>query len=358
MTSGMKDDWLKATNLYTDTQIAAVLQEIGVEEVSETDTVFMCYCPFHRNTDTPSFAVNKENGTYICFSPSCDVKGKLVSLVMQVSRLNIFQAKRLIEKNEGAKIPLEQQINDIFEKKNEMTSFPADKINEMSDAFWNSPAHEYMKGRGFTDKTMSYFQVGYSQSKGLVAVPVHDWEGNPVGVIGRTIEGKRFQNSKKIPTHKTLFNIHRAKKTGEKVIIVESSMDAMRLHQIGFPNVVATCGGFFTNSHAQLISRYFNQAIIMTDNDDPKEHISIHCKKCENTCMGHNPGRALGEKMIKELKWVRWKWAAYDEGIIYPHNAKDVGDMTDEEIIQCVNNAVSAAEMEIWKKDYPHLAMV
>lgn len=358
MTSGMKEDWLRATSLYTEEQIAAVLEDIGVEWVSETDSVFMCYCPFHRNTDTPSFAVNKENGTYICFSPACDVKGKLVSLVMEVARLNIFQAKRLIEKNEGAKIPIAEEIDRILAKKDELTSFPADKINEMADAFWDSAAHEYMRNRGFDDKTLAYFQVGYSRIKHLVAVPVHDWDGNPVGVIGRTIEGKRFQNSKKIPTHKTLFNIHRAKKVGETVIIVESSMDAMRLHQVGFPNVVATCGGFFTKDHASLISRYFNQVIIMTDNDDPSKHISINCRKCKNTCMGHNPGRALGEKMMDELKWVRFRWAVYEDGVIYPNNAKDVGDMTDEEIIQCVNNSISAAEMEIWKRDYPHLAVI
>jgi len=33
-------------------------------------------------------------------------------------------------------------------------------------------------------------------------------------------------------------------------------------------------------------------------------------------------------------------WAKYDHNNIYPNSAKDVGDMTDEEIKQCIKNAI------------------
>lgn len=332
---------------------------MGIELLGETDSVFTCLCPFHGNTNTPSFAVNKENGTYICFSPSCDRSGSLLNLVMKLGKLSVFPAKRVIAKYAGAggKSTLER-VEEIFEKRHELISFPIDTINRMADEFWNSPAHTYMRERGFTDSTLAYFQIGYSRAKELVAIPVHDWDGDPVGVIGRTIQGKRFENSKKIPTHKTLFNIHRAKRTGEKVIIVESSLDAMLLHQVGFPNVVATCGGFFTEAHAQLISRYFNEVIIMTDNDDIRAHARVNCNKCPDTCLGHNPGRALGFKIAERLKHKRIRWAAFDYGVIYPHGAKDPGDMTPEEIKRCVNGAITPTELQYWMREFPEMAIL
>lgn len=346
----MKEDWSKQPELYTEQQVYSILAEIGVDVRSETDNVWLSYCPFHRNVSTPSFAVNKESGLYFCHNPSCQQKGTLLNLVMRTGNITIFPAKRIISKYESENKAIERQVTDIFDKKLELPTFPYSKMNEMSDAFWNSPAQEYMQGRGFTDKTMAYFQVGYSASKGLVAIPVHDWESNLVGVIGRTIVGKRFENSKKIPTRKTLFNIHRVRKY-ESVIIVESSMDAMRIHQAGFPNVVATNGGFFTESHRQLLNRYFNEIIIMTDNDDPKDHVELLCKRCPGVCTGHSPGRALGEHIASDMRHKRIRWASFDCGVVYPHGAKDAGDMEEVEIAQCINNAVSSVQYELWKRE-------
>lgn len=358
MISSTTGDWLKSGDQYSDQQINSVLSEIGVEIVGETDAVFLALCPFHRNTDTPSFAVNKENGSYICFSPSCDVKGSLVGLVQSLADLTIFPAKRLIARFYGGGKTTAERVEDIFAKKNELPSFPQDIINRMTDEFWGSPAADYMHGRGFTDETLAHFSIGYSKGKGLVVVPVHNWEGDPVGVIGRTITGKRFENSEKLPTKKTMFNLHRAKRVGEKIIVVESAFDAMRIHQAGFPNVVATCGGFFTEHHQQLLNRHFNEIIIMTDNDDPDEHRTPLCRKCPNTCQGHNPGRVLGDKIQESLRNKRIRWASYDYGIIYPHGAKDAGDLTEEEIAQCINNSIGAAEMVIWRRNIEELSIV
>lgn len=351
-------DWSKSGNLYSDHQIQSVIQELGIDVVGETDSVFTCLCPFHSNTDTPSFAVNKENGTYICFSPSCDQFGSLLGLVQKLGNLTVFPAKRLIAQFAAGGKSLEQQVEEVFAKRNELPSFPIDAINRMADDFWGSPAATYMHDRGFDDKTLAYFQVGFSKNKNLVVVPVHDWEGTSVGVIGRTIKGKRFENSEKLPTKKTMFNIHRAKRFGQKVIVVESAMDAMRIHQAGFPYVVATCGGFFTDAHQQLLNRYFNEIIIMTDNDDPEDHRDPYCRRCENTCLGHCPGRALGMKIQEKLKHKRVKWAAAEYGVIYPHAAKDAGDLTEQEIAQCINNAISTAELYMWFKNFPKLARI
>jgi hypothetical protein len=43
-------------------------------------------------------------------------------------------------------------------------------------------------------------------------------------------------------------------------------------------------------------------------------------------------------------------WAAYDDTCIYPHNAKDAGDMTDAEIRQCLKGAVPNLIYSSWGK--------
>ena len=162
----------------------------------------------------------------------------------------------------------------------------------------------------------------------MVVTPVHSPDGIPIGIVGRSIEGKTFKNSTNLPKSKTLFNVHRAKKIGDNVIVVESNFDAIRIHQAGFPNVVATLGGFLSTDQHNLLNRYFNKITIMTDAD--------------------LAGRELGLGIANRLKNKDILWASYEYGKIYPHDAKDAGDMTDEEIKACIKNSVSDIEYRSW----------
>lgn len=168
--------------------------------------------------------------------------------------------------------------------------------------------------------TQTEFQMGYSEKQNMIVVPLRMPDGQCVGIIGRSIEGKEFKNSKNLPRNKTLFNLHNAKKHGGRIIVCESSFDAMRIHQAGFPNVVATLGGNISKENIQNLNKYSTSIIIMTDADDA--------------------GRKLGQDIADRLPNKEILWGSYQYGMIYPHNAKDAGDMTDEEIRQCINNAV------------------
>lgn len=338
---------------YTDGQVESVLREIGVEVIAGTDTNLLCLCPYHRNTDSPAMSIDKTSGAWMCFAPHCDERGNLLKLVQDKTHANVFVSKRLIERNRGAEPSPTQYLDDLFKKQEDvLPTFSQDTLNRLADNLWSSSGQEYMRGRGFTDQTLAYFSIGYSQAKNMITIPVHDTEGNPVGLVGRSVEGKKFKNSKNLPTRRIPFNVHRAKKHSGPVIIVESSMDAMMVHQAGFPCVIATNGSIFSEYHIKIINRYWNDVIIMTDFDDHNEHRDLKCKKCENTCLGHNPGRVLGEKMIKAMPGKSIKWAAYDYGVVYPHGAKDAGEMTEEEIQKCINNAVSDLEYLLWKSEF------
>jgi len=167
---------------------------------------------------------------------------------------------------------------------------------------------------------MAYFSMGYSENMGMVTVPLHSPDGIPVGIIGRSITNKKFKNSVNLPRNKTMFNLHRAKREGGTIIVVESSFDVIRLWQAGYPNAVATLGGSISDINIQNLNKYSSTIILMTDND--------------------SAGRALGNTIANRLKNKNVLWAKYDHNNIYPNSAKDVGDMTDEEIKQCIKNAI------------------
>lgn len=312
-----------ASETYAPDQVRATVESLGIDVVAETEKAFLCYCPFHHNSDTPAFAVNKTDGTYICFNASCSAArgGGLPRLVMAKSDKEYMSAIRFIAKKGGeTERPLEMKL-EALRAEEHLPMLPQMKIDELVENLWKDQAAlDYLKGRGFEEQTLKDFEVGYDPGKDMVVVPIHDEHGNPIGVNGRSVEGKRFKLTKRIPRNKILFNLHRAKQTGT-AIICESQFDVMRIHQAGYPNAVAFLGSYISGDQAYLLRRYFERVIIMTDAD--------------------KAGRKMGHNLVAMLRGMKVEWAIWDWGVIYPHDAKDAGDMTDEEIRKVIENAVS-----------------
>lgn len=204
----------------------------------------------------------------------------------------------------------------------EFEPFNEDLLHRMRDNFPGSEGEEYMLGRGFNAATLEHFEIGYSQKQRAVIVPMHTDTGLPIGFVARFIDRKGFKNSYGLPKSKTAWNVHRAKKAGAVGIVTESSFDSMRVHQAGYPNTIALLGGSISRYTKEQMERYFSTIVVMTDNDFP----------------GRTLGHKIEDKVRRKVLW------ACNGPEIYPHGAKDAGDMTDEEIRAVLSHAIPGIE--------------
>jgi DNA primase len=136
-----------------------------------------------------------------------------------------------------------------------------------------------------------------------VIIPVHSPDGMCIGFVARTIEGKEFKNTPGLPKGKVLFNLHRIK-ASSTVYLVESSFDAIRLDQVGFP-AVATLGANVSAAQITLLKKYFNNVVLIADNDDA--------------------GAIMRDKLIEKLGPVV-------TSVYIDKKYKDIGDMDDNAI--------------------------
>ena len=313
---------------YTKGQVKSIMKGLGLDIEATYGNDFMCYCPFHGNRDTPSFCISNLKGLYVCYNPSCNASGTILDLVKEISHRNDFEAMRFIlSMKEDASQRFENDLAELLDDKPEFQEFPQNKLDELYNAL-DERAIEYFKSRGINRESIDHFKLGYSKNQDMVIVPIHSPDGLPVGLVGRSVEGKSFKNSVNLPRQKTMFNIHRAKRQGGTIIVVESSFDAIRLHQAGFPNAVATLGGSLSKINISSLNKYSSRIIIATDNDEA--------------------GRKLGQQLADSLKNKDVLWASYENGVVYPHGAKDMGDMSEDEIRQCIKNAVPNYEYALW----------
>jgi DNA primase len=308
-------------DVYTKSDIRSILNALNLKIESETGQHFLCLCPFHANRNSPSFEVDYNKGLYFCFNPSCDARGTLNDLVKETTHRNDFETIRFILAHRQSSSDVSDELSELLDEKPDFESFPEETLAKLHNELLNNKnAMSYFYSRGINDTSISSFNLGYSENQGMVTVPLTAPDGLAVGIIGRSIEGKTFKNSQNLPRNKTLFNLSSAKKHGGKIIVCESSFDAILIAQAGFPNVVATLGAHLSKEQIQLLNRYASTIIIMTDNDEA--------------------GRKLGHNIANRLSNKNILWSSYDYDMIYPHDAKDAGELTPDEIRTCIINAV------------------
>ena len=222
---------------------------------------------------------------------------------MHTSGRTYFESERFI-RSKGTETDISQEISKKLVHKPDYVEYDKTVIDRLSQtALVNDRAKAYYNKRMITPASVEYFGLGYSEKQDMVTIPVHAPDGTPVGFVGRSVEGKEFKNTPGLPKSKVLFNLHRVK-TADRVYIVESSFDAIRLHQCGFP-AVATLGANVSKIQLELLQKYFNNVFVIADNDEA----------------GGNMKNKIIEKLGSRVSIIQLN-----------KEYKDIGDMPDEEI--------------------------
>lgn len=285
---------------YTDEQVYRVLEAIAMDVESEAGDDVLVFCPYHDNHNTPAGEVSKTKGTFFCFS--CGAAASLEKLVMRVSGRTYFEAIRLIKSNE-VKTDITDDVDNALLREPDFVPFDELLVARLHQAALNSPrAMNYFSYRHI-DRSVKKFSLGYSENQDMVTVPVHSPTGMLLGFVGRGVDVKQFKNSPKLPKSKTLFNLHRVRNE-PLVFVVESSFDAIRLDQEGIP-AVATLGAGVSVRQTKLLNQYFTTVVSVPDQDTAGREMDDKLRK------------ALGSKL---------------SSILLPSGAKDVGDLTNEQI--------------------------
>lgn len=252
------------SSFYSSEQIKRVLVGSGVTIESEIDSDYIIFCPYHNNHRSPAGEIDKSRGTFFCFS--CQKIADLVEFTMHMTGRTYFEAVRLIKSKEQEG-NFDQDIGRQLIEKPVYVQYDQVLIKRLSQQALESPrAMRYYGSRLITEESVKKFSLGFSEKQDMVTVPVHSPDGMEIGFVGRSIEGKDFKNTPGLPKSKTLFNIHRVK-TSDRVYVVESSFDAIRLDQCGFP-AVATLGANVSNMQIDLLQKYFNNIVVIADNDE------------------------------------------------------------------------------------------
>lgn len=307
MFHGSKQEQRDSTQLYAADQVKNVVANCGIDIVREEENWIDIFCPYHHNVRTSSAGLNKEHGTFNCFS--CGTTATLEEFVMFVGNKTYFEAVRFIDsykKDMNVLAFLQSKLNAEPEYP-EFDKYLIDKYNQ--EALVNIRSVQYLKGRGINKESVEKFKIGYILEEDMICIPIHMPNGKCVGLVQRSIEGKIFKNTPGLPKSKTFFNIQNAKKH-DGIFVVESSFDAIRIEQAK-GHAIATLGANITKGQIEILDKYFNKVFVIGDNDEA--------------------GKEMAKKMADKLPRIT-------RSAILPDSYKDVSEMKQDTLTEYISN--------------------
>ncbi len=267
---------------------------------------------------TPSFFVSPAKGIFKDFSSGKG--GNAVSFLMELEHMTYPEALRFladkysIEVEESEMGPKEKEDQSIRESLVLVNKFALESFEKN---LWESEEGKsiglsYFRERGFSDKTIRKFALGYALDKndallksaleaghkeehlltlgltkegnygkydffrGRVIFPIRNVSGRCIAFAGRTLKSDnkvKYINSPESELYdksKTLYGLYEGKQSiikEDKCFLVEGYTDVISLNQAGVSYAVASSGTSLTAEQAKLIKRYTKNVSVLYDGD-------------------------------------------------------------------------------------------
>lgn len=268
-------------------------------------------CPFHSEK-TPSFSVSPDKQIFKCFG--CGKGGGAINFIMELDSLPFRDAVGVLAKRVNLEVPdtggFSAGMKERREKLLTINKAAARVFHKWLYAPEGAAGLAYLQRRGLSRGTLTRFGLGfapdrwdglltalaeqgwdkadlldaglavsnkdgriYDRFRNRVMFPIIDIRGDVIGFGGRVMDDStpKYLNSPDTPVYnksRNVFALNIAKKSrAGRVILTEGYMDTISLHQAGFDSAVASLGTSLTAEHAQLLARYFKDAVIAYDGD-------------------------------------------------------------------------------------------
>ncbi len=233
------------------------------------ENIMFC-CPYHEETKPSCGVLTEYPYSFNCFG--CGAGGGLGQLVAYVMDLpNELYGLHYIQKHytvrsaqDRARIDIESILSggDFLSKKR---TIPDEEVLKYSR--WK---HEYITKRGFSDRTVKKYEVGFDKESLSVTFPVRTSKGLVRFINRRSVASKMFLNEKNIFKKDILYGLCYLLQSGKsfpEIYLNESIMDTMSCYESGLPACALMGRILFKEQVKEMMLAGVKSVNLFLDND-------------------------------------------------------------------------------------------
>jgi DNA primase len=255
------------------------------DDGSEFSGLVMCPNPDH-DARRPHFQINMRRPLVHCFS-NCGISGTYEKAVSIIEGCNEREARRIILKY--CRIPKpSSEGSGTFKRGRKGIGRTANEPRATSEIGTISLAYsayipqagiDYLEGRGIDSGSIALWAIGWDQADRRIVIPAADERGINRFLIKRSVREQDWPKYLYWPEKELcgwgkqdiLFgacHLTPGEVRSQGLVLVEGSLDCIRLHQHGIRNVVSILGSSVSERQVQIASKYRpGKVTLMFDKD-------------------------------------------------------------------------------------------
>lgn len=322
-------------------ELESMLQDLGLRIGRVTEHEVWCLCPAHerrlgkRDNKATNFSVNKNTGDAFCFG--CGFQANLQGLVVEVLGVNHWEALTWLREHGASLTEYVQRVNDILDedeikrrkasggtRSEAIVTGLAEDDPDLEFVLLEEVPDDALASRGLTRESADAYRIRWKD--GQWVLPFIDARGR---VRGWQIKDGSFVNNYpkgRVKKSQYVFGMNTFT-PGQRAYIVESPLDAARIHAAGIDGALATFGAGVSRDQVRLIAGATDDVVLVMDNDEA----------------GWRATAWLRSVLLPRTR--RLYIATYQDAL---SKAKDPGDLSDKGIELLLETAESAL---FWRKE-------
>lgn len=278
--------------------VAEILEKSGYSTKSYSGgSLLLGFCPFHNNTNSPSFMILPHKHLCCCKNPSCEASSwrhlRYFFNKLGLKWVGDYRIKDRIDTEDWSSFKFKLKI-----EKEQPYDLP-EETELLRHLFIAPKLMDYLQQRGFTRQFCRDNFVGWDQEKKTIMLPL--FNGSVFYGFNKRVmfpADYRYIKPKGLPKTKVYHPKQTTEIEGQEVYVCEGYMDALKLVSLGL-RAVCVLGSAITPALVRDTYR-FGRPVLAFDNDE------------------------AGKKAVE--KWLKLDSSLRLEILKYP--TKDPGDLT------------------------------
>ena len=230
----------------------------------DSDYLPLVKCPNpEHDTQKRHFQINQKDGLVHCFA-QCGISGTFTHAISMIEGCDERHARKIVM---GFKTRASSRGTKRREPAGTESDIPAIPA---FDTYLPNAALDYLDRRGISENSISLWGIGWDWEEQRIVIPAKDMNGETRFLVKRAVKDsqhpKYLYQPEGVHKNSLLFGgceTDPGMIRSQGLILVEGSLDAIKLHQGNFRNCVATLGTGVSYSQSRLVAKLRPRAVLL-----------------------------------------------------------------------------------------------